>query len=327
MRPFPLSRLYDVGTRNLNYLDAQPSSKFSSVMGRLRVMLAISWVLAAYATNAVKLSEGTKFDGVVSSRGNRLLVGKGMDMSLVDNNYTPAQVTTNEERSIGGVWPTSKGLVLLSDPSVVGPAKPFDGGMKTYKRSNVAYQSGAKMTRANAVFIVQAGGTLKNVIIAGGGGVFCETHNCALVNVWFKDSVQSALHVNSGTGITTITGGGARNVARRIVFCQASGTVVVNGGFYMVNSGRLFESCGTCGPVKRAVIVDGIVNVNPTAELIRMNANYNDRGVISKAIITTSMANYPVCTCFEGGATPLMLGKGALALVCPNSSAAVTFKS
>ncbi|KAG2791053.1 hypothetical protein JG687_00004233 [Phytophthora cactorum] len=298
-------------------------------MKQLLALLVASCALAAQAMETLEVSEDVTFDSAVLSGESRKLAGEAVDTAVWPENYTPGEVTTataqDEERAIG-VWPTSKGMVPLTRPRTVGPATPFDGGMKTYKRSNVAFRSGAKMTRANAVFVVQAGGTLSNVIIAGGGGVFCETHNCALVNVWFKDSVQGALHINSGTGITTITGGGARNVARRVIFGQASGTVVISGGFYMVNSGRLFESCGTCGPVKRGVIVDGVVSVNPTAELIRMNANYNDRGTISKATITTSMANYPVCTRFTGGATPRKVGNGAYAPVCSYTKAAVTVK-
>ncbi|ETN19532.1 hypothetical protein, variant [Phytophthora nicotianae INRA-310] len=296
-------------------------------MKQLLALLVASCAFAAQAMETLEMSEDVTFDSVVLNGESRKLAGAAVDTTTFPDNYTPGQVMAaeDEERAVG-VWPTSKGMVPLTRPRTVGPSTPFDGGMKTYKRSNVAFKSGAKMTRANAVFVVQAGGTLSNVIIAGGGGVFCETHNCALVNVWFKDSVQSALHVNSGTGITTITGGGARNVARRVIFGQASGTVVVSGGFYMVNSGRLFESCGTCGPVKRGVIVDGVVSVNPTAELIRMNSNYNDRGTISKATITTSMANYPVCTRFIGGATPRKVGNGAAPPVCAYSKAGVTVK-
>ncbi|KAG1690200.1 hypothetical protein DVH05_028273 [Phytophthora capsici] len=300
-------------------------------MMRLLALLVASCALATQAVEMHEMTNDITFDSLESpvelGQEGRKLAGAQVDTTLWAENYSPGEVTTaqEEERAIG-LWPTSKGMVPLTKPRTVGPSTPFDGGMKTYKRSNVAFKSGAKMTRANAVFVVQAGGTLSNVIIAGGGGVFCETHNCALVNVWFKDSVQGALHVNSGTGITTITGGGARNVARRVIFGQASGTVVVSGGFYMENSGRLFESCGTCGPVKRGVIVDGVTSINPTAELIRMNANYNDRGTISKATITTSMANYPVCTRFNGGATPRKVGNGAVAPVCSYTKAAVTIK-
>ncbi|CEG47028.1 RxLR-like protein [Plasmopara halstedii] len=288
-------------------------------MAQLCVLLFICSAFAGQAVTSLKVSEAMAFD---LGRENRKLI-ESQVITANANNYDPGKVMTGaaEERSIGA-WPLSMGVVALLSPRTVRPDTPFDGGMRTFKRSNVAYQSGVKMRRADAVFVVQAGGTLSNVIIAGGGGVYCETHNCALVNVWFKDSVQGALHINSGTGITTVTGGGARNVARRIIFGQASGTVVISGGFYMINSGRLFESCGTCGPVKRAVVVDGVVNINPTSELIRMNANYNDRGTISKARISTPMTNYPVCLAFNGGAIPTMLGNGAS--VCAYANAAVT---
>ncbi|KAG6618633.1 Polysaccharide lyase [Phytophthora cinnamomi] len=297
------------------------------MMRFLALLAAASCVLSAQALTTHEITEDITFDSLEVAEGGRKLAGAQVDTSLWAEKYTPGQVIAaeDEERAIG-LWPTSKGTVPLIRPRVVGPTTPFDGGMKTFKRSNVAFRSGAKMIRSNAVFVVQAGGTLSNVIIAGGGGVFCETHNCALVNVWFRDSIQSALHVNSGTGITTITGGGARNVAHRVVYGQASGTVVISGGFYMENSGRLFESCGTCGPVKRGVIVDGVVSVNPTAELIRVNQNYNDRGTISKASITTA-DSLPVCTRFNGGATPRKVGNGAFPPVCSYTNAAVTVRS
>ncbi|KAI9895443.1 hypothetical protein PsorP6_018326 [Peronosclerospora sorghi] len=224
-------------------------------------------------------------------------------MNVSANSYTPGEVLAEDEKSDR----LALGLLLWEHPVIVGPTTPFDGGIQTYKRSYVAFRSGARMTRANAVFVAQAGGTLSNMIIAGGGGVFCELHNCPL----FRDSVQGAIHVNAGTGITTITGGGDRNVARRITFGQGSGTVVISGDFLMINSGRLFESCGTCGPVKRGIIVDGAVSVNPTAELIRVNSNYNDRGTVSRSTITTTNANYPICSRFNGGIPAEQIGFGA----------------
>ncbi|KAL4095348.1 hypothetical protein PRIC1_008722 [Phytophthora ramorum] len=49
-------------------------------------------------------------------------------------------------------------------------------------------------------------------------------------------------------------------------------------------------------------------------------------GTISKASITTS-TNYPVCTRFNGGATPKKVGNGASPPVCSYSAAAVKVKS
>lgn len=102
------------------------------------------------------MREEISFDSLEVPEGGRKLAGAQVDTTLWAENYTPGQVMAaeDEERAVG-VWPTSKGTVPLTKPRVVGPTTPFDGGMKTYKRSNVAFKSGAKMTRANAVFVVR----------------------------------------------------------------------------------------------------------------------------------------------------------------------------
>ncbi|RLN91652.1 hypothetical protein BBJ28_00006466 [Nothophytophthora sp. Chile5] len=200
----------------------------------------------------------------------------------------------------------------------------FDGGLQSYQRSDVVYDASADLASADAVFVVEAGGTLQNVIISGGGGVFCATNDCAFVNVWFEDSVQAAVVVNSGTGTTTVTGGGAKSAAQRVVFGQSSGTVVISGGFYMEDSAVLFESCSICGPAKRTVVVDGVVSVDPTAELVRVNENYNDMATISNATIVTTAADYTVCTYYDAGDDPVQVGSGANASVCAYTSTSVT---
>ncbi|KAI9908202.1 hypothetical protein PsorP6_003684 [Peronosclerospora sorghi] len=146
----------------------------------------------------------------------------------------PGEVSAEDEERSTSAWSSSMGTVPIDSPVIVVPTTPFDGGMKTYKRSNVAFRSGARMTRESAVFVVKAGGTLS----------------------------------------------------------------------------KLFESCGTCGPVKRGIIVDGAVSVNPTAELIRINSNYNDRGAVSRATITTTNSNYPIFLRFNGGIPAEQIGFG-----------------
>tara|TARA_R110002003_G_scaffold121_26_gene10884 strand:+ start:9402 stop:9803 length:402 start_codon:yes stop_codon:yes gene_type:complete len=69
--------------------------------------------------------------------------------------------------------PASKGTVKLSKPQTVSGT--FDGGMKTYGRG-VSCTGQAEGGDADAVFIVKAGGTLKNAIIGKDQieGVHCE---------------------------------------------------------------------------------------------------------------------------------------------------------
>ncbi|CAI5743052.1 unnamed protein product [Peronospora destructor] len=276
-------------------------------MMRLVAIFVASYTLTI---QAIETTDTMTFDSLNIPDGGRKLIGEQVDV--------PLQMDTNPETTCN--LPPSTETVVVTQPIYVGQFNPFDGGYKTYKR-NVAFESGAVMTRENAVFVVQAGGLLRNVIIAGGGGIFCEMNNCRLGQVWFKDSIQGALHINSGTGITTLDGGGAINVAGSVIFGQGSGTVVVSGGFCMENSGVLFNSCSWCGPVMRVVIVDGLLSVNPTAELIRLNSNYKDCGTIAKTTILTSTDNYELCTHFEGGSVPTKVGSGAAPPVCTITTA------
>ncbi|TYZ67667.1 hypothetical protein PybrP1_003551, partial [[Pythium] brassicae (nom. inval.)] len=75
-----------------------------------------------------------------------------------------------------GTWPTSKGTVKFDKPFVVKVGKPFDGGMMTYERSNVQCTGDNETGWASAVFLVEPGAILKNVIIGKNQaeGVHCE---------------------------------------------------------------------------------------------------------------------------------------------------------
>lgn len=190
--------------------------------------------------------------------------------------------------------------------------------MKKYERSNVLCDTAKEIVSDDAVFIVHAGGVLKNAVIGGNQvvGVFCSDNKCAVDNVWSEDVCQAAVVIDKGIGTTTVTGGGAKGASSRVVLGKAAGTVTISNNFYMEDSGELFESCGTCGPVKRVVIVDGVVSVNPTAELVRVNANYKDEADIVNAKIVTSNADYQVCTHYDGGKTPVQTGSGLEGALC-----------
>lgn len=214
----------------------------------------------------------------------------------------------------------------LASPQVVSAGEVFDGGMKKYERSNVVCDESKELVSSDAVFIVHAGGTLKNVIIGGNqvAGVFCADNKCALDNVWSEDVCQAALVVATGAGTTTVTGGGAKAATARVIFAKSAGTVTVSGGFYMESCATLFESCATCGPVKRHVIVDGVVSVNPTAELVRVNRNYKDEAVIASAKVVTSTVDYKICTHYDGGKVPSFVGSGVNGTLCQYTASSAT---
>lgn len=226
-------------------------------------------------------------------------------------------------------WPTAIETVLLDAPQVVAAGKVFDGAMKKYDRSNVLCDEAKAMVSDDAVFIVQSGGVLKNVIIGGNQvtGVFCSENKCTLDNVWAEDVCQAALVVDTGLGTSTVTGGGAKAASQRVIYGKSGGTVTVSGNFYMEGSAQLYESCGTCGPVKRTIIVDGVTSVKPTAELVRVNKNYMDEANIVNATIYTSTTDYQVCSRYDGGKVPTLVGTGVDGTICHFTDTAVSIVS
>eukprot|EP00644_Phytophthora_capsici_P002914 jgi/Phyca11/537357/estExt2_fgenesh1_pg.C_PHYCAscaffold_850015 len=89
-----------------------------------------------------------------------------------------------------GSWPASKGTVYLKEPYTVKKGQTFDGGMKTYARSNVKCGGQKESGWQTAVFMVEPGATLKNVIIGKDQmeGVHCEQSGCTIQNVWWEDA-------------------------------------------------------------------------------------------------------------------------------------------
>lgn len=211
----------------------------------------------------------------------------------------------------------------LTAAKTVAAGEVFDGSMQTYERTDVTCDD-SDIASDNAVFIVEAGATLQNVIVSGGlSSIYCASNNCSIVNTWTDNVCQASVVVVEGVGTTVISGGGARNATDRVVLGQSSGTVTISGGFYTENSAMIFESCGTCGPVKREVVLDGVVALNPTTELVRVNENYDDLATIANATVVTTSTEYVACTYYKAGTTPTKAGSGVLEDVCAYSSTSV----
>ncbi|KAH9107323.1 hypothetical protein LEN26_000836 [Aphanomyces euteiches] len=88
-------------------------------------------------------------------------------------------VTSAVASMSSGNWPSSLGSVKYGSPYVVKAKTVFDGQMKTYERSNVACKGQNKGGKDAAVFLVEPGATVKNVIIGKNQaeGVHCENHD------------------------------------------------------------------------------------------------------------------------------------------------------
>uniref|UniRef100_L2G952 Pectate lyase n=1 Tax=Colletotrichum fructicola (strain Nara gc5) TaxID=1213859 RepID=L2G952_COLFN len=166
--------------------------------------------------------------------------------------------------------PTRSGsIVSLSAPSVISGSK--DMGNKEFDRGR-ACDPDADTGSDSAVFILENGATLSNVIIGVNQleGVHCKGA-CTLKNVWFRDVCEDAISA-LGTGDVLIQGGGAQNAVDKVVQHNGRGTVTIDG--FTVN-----------------------VKAKSVKELVGINSNYGDVATISN---TCGSSVSKVCQEYKG---------------------------
>ncbi|KAF1846216.1 polysaccharide lyase family 3 protein [Cucurbitaria berberidis CBS 394.84] len=202
--------------------------------------------------------------------------------------------------------PASKGTVTLKKPqSVTGV---FDGGFKTYGRG-VSCSGQKEGGDADAVFIVQNGGTLRNVIIGKDQveGVHCAGA-CTIENVWWVDVCEDALSIK-GNGNALIKGGGAQSASDKVIQHNGQGTVTID-GFTVMDFGKLYRACGNCkNSVSRSVVVKNVKAYNGKV-LTGINPNFGGTSTISGTCATNVKT---ICEEFQGtkpGSEPKSVSKG-----------------
>ncbi|EEY62866.1 polysaccharide lyase, putative [Phytophthora infestans T30-4] len=191
----------------------------------------------------------------------------------------------------GGTWPTSQGRVSFAAVYVVESGQVFDGGMKTYDRSDITCLEQTESNVSTAVFEVKPGATLKNAIIGKNQmeGVHCEMSDCTIENVWWEDVCEDALSIKGGnaSSVSRVIGGGARYADDKVI--QHNGVVV--DGFFAQDFGKLYRSCGNCksNPAQRFLVMSNIyadLNVIQTkrsgknTSIVMMNGNFGDHAVL-----------------------------------------------
>ncbi|EGZ21967.1 pectate lyase [Phytophthora sojae] len=223
-----------------------------------------------------------------------------------------------------GTWPTSTGSVHFSEAHIVKAGEVFDGKMQTYERSDVSCEGQTESGADTAVFKMEPGATLKNVIIGKNQmeGVHCDKHDCTIENVWWDDVCEDALSVKGGTAssVTTVTGGGARSADDKVIQHNGYGTVKID-GFYGEDISKLYRSCGTCGDKQRKVDVSNVYVVNPGNAVVTVNKNWNDEATLSNVWVKSSGDKVKICQWSQGNADgePSMLGDGPSPPLCQYS--------
>ncbi|KAG8727723.1 hypothetical protein FRC11_012612, partial [Ceratobasidium sp. 423] len=184
-------------------------------------------------------------------------------------------------------------------------SEPFDG--KNLRYSHSVKCSGQKEGGTkDAVFILESGATISNVVIGvdQNEGIHCQDP-CTIRNVWFEDVCEDAITIRESSGTLTITGGGAKSGADRVVQHNGGGLVKID-SYCVRDLGKLYRSCSNCGTqVKREVQISNVITRNGKL-LAGVNSNFGDVATIdTKSNSYTSLTS--VCDTFQGnnnGAEP-----------------------
>ncbi|KAJ6258618.1 hypothetical protein Dda_6665 [Drechslerella dactyloides] len=238
---------------------------------------------------------------------------------------TTTRATTTAGGGGGGSTPTGVTRSLpasagaVSSPSAIVVSGSFDGGMRKYDRSPKVCAEQDETGEADAMFILEAGATLSNVIIGPNQaeGVHCRG-TCTLNNVWWADVCEDALTLKQASGTSYINGGGAFKAADKIIQFNGRGTVQIK-NFYANDYGKVVRSCGNCsgngGP--RNVVIDNVVAVDGGV-LCGINTNYGD----TCRITNSCQDDGKWCDRYTGnssGAEPPKIGSGPDGTYCTTS--------
>ncbi|RDW90535.1 pectate lyase [Aspergillus mulundensis] len=207
----------------------------------------------------------------------------------------------------GGV-PTPTRSYSNSAPIEIAAGQTFDAGWAKYDRGSGACSDG-EGGNDDAVFILQSGATLKNVIIGKNQkeGVHCEGP-CTLEFVWFEDVCEDAITVRGDKAgdHTWIIGGGAYHASDKIVQHNGCGTVnIIN--FYAEDYGKVYRSCGNCSSqCKRNVYIEGVTAYDG-GEICGINQNYGDTCTLNN-VCTDAKTPCQMYSGCAGGCEPSKVG-------------------
>ncbi|KAF8755960.1 Pectate lyase [Rhizoctonia solani] len=181
------------------------------------------------------------------------------------------------KRAASCTFPTPPKTSSLSAPmSVKGT---FDGGNVRFDRGKGACSGQKEGGDKDAVFLLENGATLKNVVIGAdqAEGVHCKG-SCTIENVWFEDGRRS------------------QGASDKVVQHNGGGTVNIS-SYCVQDFGKLYRACGNCKTqYKRTVNISDVIAKNGSL-LAGINSNYGDVATISN-VTPTSVKS--MCDTFQG---------------------------
>ncbi|KAF9054726.1 pectate lyase C [Panaeolus papilionaceus] len=221
----------------------------------------------------------------------------------------PVQV---QRRAASNVFPSPPTTSSLSSAIKVGAGQTFNPpkAFTRYDRGSGACSGQTEGGESDAVFILENGATLNNVVIGKNQaeGIHCKG-SCTLNNVWWEDVCEDAVTIKQTSGTSRINGGGAKGASDKIVQHNGGGKVIIS-NFYAENFGKLYRSCGNCKTqYKRDVEILDSWAVKGS-NLVGINTNYGDTATIRRTKVSSVST---ICQKFTGnnsGAEPSKNGSG-----------------
>lgn len=233
-----------------------------------------------------------------------------------------------EQRAFTTKLPASSGYVALPTATVISGS--FDGKMYKYDRkgSSGACQGQTETGEADAVFILESGAKISNVIIGKdqAEGIHCRGP-CTVTNVWWEDVCEDAITIKqTGSGdVSTISGGGAFGAEDKIVQHNGAGTVKIS-NFYAENFRKLYRSCGNCSTsYKRSVVIDNVC-LKTGSSGVGINTNFGDKATLTNIYTNGKPSDANVCCTYTGttpGNEPTKIGCGDSYSACSYDQDAV----
>ncbi|KAH7334353.1 pectate lyase-domain-containing protein [Rhizoctonia solani] len=204
------------------------------------------------------------------------------------------------KRAASCTFPTPPKTSSLSAPITV--TGTYDGGNVRFDRGSGACTDQAEGGDSDAVFLIQSGGTLQNVVIGANQaeGVHC-LGPCNLYNVWFEDVCEDAITIKQTSGQSNIIGGGAKGASDKVVQHNGGGTVKID-SYCVQTFGKLYRSCGNCSTqYKRTVLISQIIGKSGSS-LAGINSNYGDIAQFDTASLSLSSVS-SICDTYQGNSS------------------------
>ncbi|KAJ0327658.1 hypothetical protein COL5a_005628 [Colletotrichum fioriniae] len=232
------------------------------------------------------------------SSGSAAGGGGGGGGSAAGNGTTSGGANTELQTT----FPTAKGSQNIAAVKTIAAGQSFDGGMVMWDRSPSTCKGQTEGGNKDAVFILEEGATISNVIIGpnnGEGIHFCE----------------DAITFRQTSGTSYVNGGGAQDAADKVLQHDGGGTVAVK-NYFCKNCSKMYRSCGNCKTqVARHSTFDNI-RLDGGKVLSGVNGNLGDGTIVRDSCV---LGGAQVCENFEGnssGAEPKLVSSGPDGKLC-----------